>query len=129
MKIADTIHKTSSANEIYFLLTSYLESLEYAGLPDRTLLAHAIALPLGGKDDVKARFHALIHDLDAASRQLDDHACTIIKEAVYVFGAALNRLHTLEQQAARELAAQPHEEPALSTMPASTIQHPANQSF
>ena len=92
--IADVIQESETQGEIYFLLTSYIEALQFsgtAGIPQ-----HLVDLPLRGKTDLKVRFEKLLIELDGASRRLDDKACLAIKEALHVFGAALNRLRTLD---------------------------------
>ncbi|HUO43772.1 MAG TPA: hypothetical protein VMT94_02525 [Burkholderiales bacterium] len=95
MMIADIIRKSETQSEIYFLLTSYLEALQFSGA-GTGIPQPLLDLPLRGKTDMKARFEKLVIELDSASRRLDDEACLAIKEALHIFGAALNRLRTLD---------------------------------
>jgi hypothetical protein len=97
MMIADIIRKAETQNDIYFLLTSYLEALQFSGMPSG--VSQDIAdLPLRGKMDVKTRFSKLVIELDNASRRLDDQACVAIREALHIFGAALTRLRAIDNQ-------------------------------
>lgn len=57
-----------------------------------------VALPLTGTHDLQARFERSIVELDRASKRLDDKACVVIKEALNIFSAALNRLWLLDSQ-------------------------------
>ena len=40
----------------------------------------------------------LLHELDTASKRLDDNSCTVIREGVHIFGSALSRLNALDGQ-------------------------------
>lgn len=96
MTIIETMRGTRSADEVCNLLTTYVYSLRLTNMSE-DMFAQVATLPLGGKQDVIFRLHALLRGLDAASRRLDDRACAVIKEAVYVFGAALERLHAFDR--------------------------------
>lgn len=91
MKITDAISNASTLEEIFALLTCYLDALRCGENPDK--LTEALTeLPLAGADDVRQRTRKLITELDAASRKLDDRTCLIIKEALAIFLAAIHRL-------------------------------------
>ena len=95
--ITDVIRNAENSNEIYFLLTSYLEALQFSGAMDR-VLPHIVDLPLKDKVDLKVRFDKLMIELDCASKRLDDKACLVIKEMLHVFGTALSRLRAIDHQ-------------------------------
>jgi hypothetical protein len=89
--IADAIRNTNTQQDIYVLLTGYLEVMQ--GYERREMLPEYVTcLPINGKDDVMARFKKLVAGLDVASKRLDDEACVVIKDALAVFGTALDRL-------------------------------------
>lgn len=93
--IAEILRGAENEYEIYFLLTSYIEALraddQYERLPESIT-----RLPLEGAADVRMRCAKLVAELDVASRQLDDKACMLIKDALYVLGMALARLQALD---------------------------------
>src|SRR5208282_2655588 len=97
MMIADVIRNAETSNEIYFLLTSYLEALQFSGALD-DVSPHIVDLPLRGKMDLKVRFDKLMIELDRASKRLDDKACVVLKEALHIFGAALTGLRAIDNQ-------------------------------
>ncbi len=89
--IVDAIRDANTERDTYVLLTAYLEAMQRH--EKRKMLPECVTrLPMNGKDDVMARFEKLVAGLDAASKRLDDEACLLIKEALAVFGAALDRL-------------------------------------
>ena len=100
MVIADAIREAETAYVVYFLLEAYLNTASRReALKD--LPARIVVLPLTGRHDTKSRFALLMRELDAASKRLDDAACTAIKEAITVFSAALQRLEFLERKLPR----------------------------
>lgn len=89
--IADAIRDANTEHDTYALLSAYLEAMQR--YEDRKMLPDTVTrLPVKGKDDVRARFEKLVTGLDAASKRLDDEACLVIKDALAVFGATLDRL-------------------------------------
>lgn len=96
--IADDIRKADTEAMIYFLLTAYIDSARSSGklasVPD-----HITRLPVRGVADVRTRFESLLVELDVASKQLNDQACVGIREALHIFGAALNGIRLLEAAA------------------------------
>lgn len=97
MTITDVIREADTEHVIYFLLSSYLNTARYRnslkGLPEKIS-----ALPLAGKAEVRSRFEMLMLELDAASKRLDDKSCASIKDALAIFGTALNRLQSLDSK-------------------------------
>ena len=92
--IDDFIRRAHNEHEIYFLLTAYLEAVQF-GDKKNFVSEATIALPLTTLADLDERFTQLFIDLDNASKALDDRACLSIKEALHVFGSAVHRLHYL----------------------------------
>jgi len=93
--IDDFIRRAHNEHEIYFLLTAYLEAIQF-GDKKHFISEATIALPLTTLANLEGRFARLFIDLDNASKALDDCACIAIKEALQVFGSAVHRLHYLE---------------------------------
>jgi hypothetical protein len=102
MVIADAISEAETEYVVYFLLEAYLNTASrraaLQGVSDRIIM-----LPLTGRHDTKLRFELLKAELAEAAGRRDDEAGATIKEAVMVFGAALQRLESLERK--RPLAA------------------------
>ena len=92
--IIDVIRETESEHQIYFLLTAYVEAVRYSDklnlLPD-TLKRQ----PIASMADVKACFEQLLIDLDRESKGLNHRVCSTLKEALHIFGAAINRLESI----------------------------------
>jgi hypothetical protein len=97
---ADAIRNTSSENEIYFLLTAYVEAVRYAdklnGLP-----APLRRLPVADSTDTAKRYEELAVELNRSSRAQNEPVGVVIKEALLVFGAAIERLDALPARHAR----------------------------
>jgi hypothetical protein len=93
--IADDIRHSGTAHTVYFLLTAYIQQVR-ASDKSRGMPEYITRLPVCGMGDLSMRFDKLVAELDAASRQLNDKACAGIKEALHVFGTALNRLRAIE---------------------------------
>jgi len=96
MTISHIIREANSEHEIYFLLTAYIDAVQFADKLN-CLSEHLTRLPLTGLEDVRGRSAKLVGELDAASKRLDDKVCTVIKEALEIFGAALTRLELFER--------------------------------
>ena len=95
---ADQIRSANTEYEIYFLLTSYLESLPFTRDLQWSIPEYVARLPLCGRSDLHNRFDQLMLELDLASKRLDDDYCSAIRQGVYIFGCALNRLDMLSSQ-------------------------------
>jgi hypothetical protein len=95
--ITDVMRNSNSEREVFFLLSTYIDAVRFG---DRfQLLPESVTtLPLNQSDEVRARLGRLLHELDAASRNLDDHYCEVLREAVHVFGTALELLIKLERR-------------------------------
>jgi hypothetical protein len=96
MMIADVIRHTDTEHEIYSLVIAYLEAMQFG---DKTtfISPSTTTLPLMGKADLQKRFDQLFLDLDNASKSPNDQACMAMKEALHVFGSALQQLRQIEQ--------------------------------
>lgn len=92
--ITDVIREAKSEHEIYFLLTAYMEAIQFS---DKLSFVPAAGehLPVDSMHGVRTRFEQFIVELDRASKALNHDACLVIKEAMLIFNTALNRLETL----------------------------------
>jgi hypothetical protein len=96
MLIIDALRHADTAQEICYLLTSYVETLQfYDGV--RQLPAGVTQLPVRGLDDVAARLTSLktFCALDPA-RRLSATDSAMLDEAMRLFGEALLRLRALD---------------------------------
>jgi hypothetical protein len=98
MMIGDAIVKARSEYEIYFLLTSYIETARYCSRLS-TLPGHILHLPMTGMADVRMRLDGLSLEFDRLSQSVDHEQRVRIGEAVEIFAAALGRLRRLDQGA------------------------------
>ncbi len=94
---ADIIRSANTEHEIYYLLTSYIETVRHSDKSHNRIPEQITRLPLNGIGDVRTRFTLLMLELDKASKSLDDNSCATIKEGMHALGVALNRLSALEQ--------------------------------
>ncbi|HTE16643.1 MAG TPA: hypothetical protein VK642_16355 [Burkholderiales bacterium] len=95
MQIIDAIHRSTTAHEICFLLTNYVETLQFYDGAQR-LPAGVAALPVQGLDDIETRFTGLREaKLCGLARSHCDTHGAIVNEATDVFYEALCRLKTL----------------------------------
>jgi len=102
--ITDVIRNADSEHEVFVLLSAYVGST-HVDSTFQCLSECANELPLQDTVEIQARLGQLMHELDSASRNLDDHACLVLREAVHVFGTSLNRLVSLEKRQRSQLAA------------------------
>ena len=98
MMIGDAIVKARSEYEIYFLLTSYIETARYCSRLS-TLPGHILHLPMTGMADVRMRLDGLSLEFDRLSQSVDHEQRVRIGEAVEIFAAALGRLRRLDRGA------------------------------
>jgi hypothetical protein len=98
--ITRAVREANSSREVYLLLAAYLEAVRCRGELIDPFREVAIA-PLVSMEDVKERTLQLFFMLQAVSRSLDDSSRVAVKEALYVFGAVLDRLNSLEGSADR----------------------------
>ena len=94
MMIGDAIVNSSSECEIYFLLTSYIETARYCGRLNK-LPGHLLHLPMFGIDDVRMRLDGLSLEISRLSQSADEEQRVRVGEAVEIFAAALSRLRRL----------------------------------
>jgi hypothetical protein len=100
MEIINIIRDANSTDEIYSLLTAYIEALQHCDKGE-SMTPQLVALPINGKADLQARSEQLFVELDVASRRLDDNACIVIKEARAIFTAALYCIRRLDKSRVR----------------------------
>jgi hypothetical protein len=86
--IRDAIERASNEQEIFFLLTAYVETVRNG---DQTnLLPWQVRdLPLAGSDDLKARIYGL--QLRGMPPDVDHGIRLVVEEAIEVFRTALRR--------------------------------------
>jgi len=91
---ADVIREAKNEHEIFFLLTSYVEAVRFGD--QLNLVPEGVKkLPLTGISQVRQQLQQLMVELDKASKDLNDNACVVIKEALHLFSTAVNRLESL----------------------------------
>jgi hypothetical protein len=98
MMIMHAIREADAAFEVYELLHAYVEAVRL----DREtchLSPPPAGGPISGMEDLMQQIKALVHALESASRRLDDHSRTIIKEVLYVFCMAADHLDSLHKLA------------------------------
>jgi hypothetical protein len=95
MTITGAVREANSSREVYLLLAAYLEAVQLGGGLMEPFREIATA-PVVSIDDVKERTLQLFFMLQAVSKSLDDKSRVAVKEALYVFGAVLDRLNSLE---------------------------------
>jgi hypothetical protein len=90
MLILDAVCRAGTAKEVCYLLTSYVETMQFYSTA-RHLPACVIALPVRGLDDIAARLAGL-----QAARVTGTIDCTIAEEAAHLFREAASRLKALD---------------------------------
>ncbi len=97
MLIMDVMHRLNTEHEIRFLLTAYIETLQFYNAATQ-LPAGVAALPLQDEDDIESRFHELLGaGLSGLARSHCDTQGAIAREATEIFGAASKRLQVLRE--------------------------------
>lgn len=104
MLILDALRRSISSQEVYFLLTCYVDSLQFYGTGKR-LPAGVTALPLHNLQDIEARCLTVRQSqrLEPAATHTQtsgDSDAAILDEVAEVFGVAINCLKALEFHAA-----------------------------
>jgi hypothetical protein len=99
MLIVEAVRRSNTTHEVCFLLTNYIETLQFYD-SEKHLPAGVAHLPLIGVDDIEARHTALREALlcGLARSQCNTNG-TILNEATEVFYEALCRLKTLLREA------------------------------
>ena len=95
MLITRAIRDANSSREVYLLLSTYLEAVRLGNEMMDPFREIATA-PLVSMQGVKERTLQLFLMLQAVSKRMDDRSRGAVKEALYVFGAVLDRLKSLE---------------------------------
>jgi hypothetical protein len=103
MIITDVIRSASTAPEIQFLLTSYVEAARYCD-PLGRLPAELRDLPIGGTADLAARIARLKTAFGVPFEELREQDRAIVREALDIYSCALIRLRYLTE-AEREMLA------------------------
>jgi len=97
MLITDVMRRLNTEHEINFLLTAYIETLQFYESAKR-LPPGVGALPLRGAEDIEERFTELLGaELCGLARSHCDTQGAIAHEATEIFGAAFTRLRALRQ--------------------------------
>lgn len=95
MMITRAIELAQTEHIVLFLLTAYVETLEYYERTRVALPEQVRHLPLAGKADVDGRLRslrALLDQHDASARD----ARRVVEEAIDIFAAACRRLNIIE---------------------------------
>jgi hypothetical protein len=100
LQITDALTTADTEHVIYFLLTAYVETLDYYEPLRSALSAEVTRLPLAGLSDIAGRLSTL---QTARERSAPSRVRFLIEEAVEVFDAALQRIRAL-QNAQQSLA-------------------------
>ena len=97
MLIIDAMRRSNTVHEVCFLLTNYVETLQFYD-SEKRLPAGAATLPVIGQDDIEARYAGLREaQLCDLARSRCNTNGTILNEATDVFYEALCRLKTLSK--------------------------------
>ncbi len=100
MQMIDVMRRLNSEHEIRFLLTAYVETLQFYDSAKR-LPPGVATLPLKDAEDIEARFTELLGaELCGLARSHCDTQGAIAREATEIFGAAYTRLQVLRASAA-----------------------------
>ena len=94
MKITEAIKTADTEHVVYFLLTAYVETLDYYDPLRSSLPEQVKRLPMTGIPDISDRLRAV---RGAIEQYAKSHARLLIEEVVEVFGAALQRLSALQE--------------------------------
>lgn len=94
MTITEAVISASSKEEIFVLLTYYLDALR-SGENIHRLPEAITKLPLAGANDLRLRIGRLNVELDAASKNLDDRTGQTILEVQATFLIAIHRFDLL----------------------------------
>ncbi|HYL17328.1 MAG TPA: hypothetical protein VEV20_01500 [Burkholderiales bacterium] len=94
MIILHAIREADSEHEVYELLSAYSEAVDVDGA-GRESSSRTSNARITDAAAVARRIEALVAALQEASKRLDDRARLLIKEALHVFCAALDRLELL----------------------------------
>jgi|GEM_PF-1567422 len=96
--IHSAIRNSDSDQQIYSLFAGYLETLQSGA----NRIGHMATQPITGINDLRARFRQLMIELDATSSNAEDKS-SVMKQALYIYGEALIRLHSLNEKKNNEI--------------------------
>jgi len=88
MMIHDAIRKAATEHTVYFLVTAYLDTLQFS----RTLPEHLTVLPIADLQDLESRFAELVAEFETELRMPDSHKFFVLVEAVGIFDLAAVRV-------------------------------------
>lgn len=91
--IHNAIRNSESDHQIYSLFAGYIETLQ-SGVRSS---GHSATQPISGINDLRSRFRQLMIELDATSSNAEDKS-SVMKQALYIYGEALARLHALDEK-------------------------------
>ena len=94
MMITDAIREAQSEYAVYFLLTDYVETLQFS----EKFPAQVVRLPLAGLEDVRHRLDRLAAHFETTMPLIDTSTCDIVSEAIVIFDAAIRRVNKLPRQ-------------------------------
>ena len=84
----DAIRKAATEHTVYFLVTAYLDTLQFS----RKLPEHLTVLPIADLADLESRFAKLVAEFEAELRIPDSHKFFVLVEAVGIFDLAAVRV-------------------------------------
>ena len=96
MMLHDAIRKASTEHTVYFLVTAYLDTLQFS----RKLPEHLTVLPIADLEDLESRFAKLVAEFEAELRMPDSHKFFVLVEAVGIFDLAAMRVCQLLSESA-----------------------------
>jgi hypothetical protein len=88
MMLHDAIRKASTEHTVYFLVTAYLETLQFS----RNLPEHLTVPPIADLEDLESRFAKLVAEFETELRLPDSHKFFVLVEAVGIFDLAAVRV-------------------------------------
>src|SRR3954469_10215251 len=94
MMLHDAIRKAATEHTVYFLVTAYLETLQFS----RKLPEHLTVLPISDLEDLESRFAILVAEFETELRMPDSHKFFVLVEAVAIFDLAAVRVCQLLNQ-------------------------------
>jgi hypothetical protein len=94
MLIIDALRRAGTAQDVCYLLTSYVETLQFCDAA-RQLPADVTVLPVRGPDDITARL-AGMRAIRPPVRKFGTTQNAILDEAINLFSEALLRLKALD---------------------------------
>jgi hypothetical protein len=96
MMLHDAIRNATSEHTVYFLLTAYLDTLQFS----RKLPEHLTVLPIADFQDLESRFEKLVAEFESELRLPDSHKFFVLMEAVGIFDLAAVRVCQLLHESA-----------------------------